>query len=72
MKIIEIIVDHGHIDTLVGIAEQYEVPDYWLSMAPEEERESIRMLVSDDKRLDFIVGFINHGVINLGAVLYAS
>jgi uncharacterized hydrophobic protein (TIGR00341 family) len=50
MKMIEVIVEHGHVDTVVGIAEQYEVLDHWLSAVPEEGRQSVRMLVSDDKR----------------------
>lgn len=45
MKIIEVITDKGHIDTVIGIAEQYEVSDYWLGVEDERNRQSIRLLV---------------------------
>jgi uncharacterized hydrophobic protein (TIGR00341 family) len=50
MKIIEVIAEAGRLDTLVGIAEQYEVTDYWIGGQQEDERRSIRLLVDDDKR----------------------
>ena len=45
MKIIEIIADAGHRDTLVGIAHQHEVMDVWCSVENEEGRIVTRLLV---------------------------
>lgn len=49
MKIIEIIADPGHLDTLQGIAEQHEIDDWWQVSGGENGRAVIRMLVSDGK-----------------------
>lgn len=57
MKIIEVVTEKGHIDTIIGLAEQYEVSDYWLgaeTIEPaegeeeQEVRQSIRLLVRTD------------------------
>jgi len=50
MRIIEIVADCGHIDTLHSIAEQHEVNDHW-QLAPQEEdgRCVYRMLVMPEK-----------------------
>ena len=45
MKIIEIIADVGHRDTLVGIAQQHEIADVWCSVENEEGRVVTRLLV---------------------------
>ncbi|MCK4742625.1 MAG: TIGR00341 family protein [Sulfuriflexus sp.] len=50
MKIIEVIADHGHLDTILGIAEQQGVADHWQSAVAEDGRCAIRMLVSPDSR----------------------
>lgn len=50
MKIIEVIADQGHLDTILGIAEQQGVVDHWPSAVAEDNRCSVRMLVSPDSR----------------------
>ncbi|MEJ2317431.1 MAG: TIGR00341 family protein [Gammaproteobacteria bacterium] len=50
MKIIEVIVNAGHEDTLRSIAEQHEVVDFWCSSTSEEERIMVSMIVRPDKR----------------------
>jgi uncharacterized hydrophobic protein (TIGR00341 family) len=50
MRIIEVIADPGHLDTLLGIAEQHEVADVWFNTPGEGERSVLRMLVSDATR----------------------
>ena len=50
MKIIEVIADHGHLDTILGIAEQQDVVDFWPSAVAEDGRCAVRMLVSPDSR----------------------
>ncbi len=48
MKTIEIITDKGHIDTIIGLADQYDAVDYWLGAEGEDGRQSIRLLVKTD------------------------
>jgi uncharacterized hydrophobic protein (TIGR00341 family) len=50
MRIVEIITDAGHGDTLAGIAEQYGATDFWQGVENEDGRRSFRMLVSDEQR----------------------
>lgn len=50
MKIIEVIADAGHLDTLHGIAEQYQVSDIWYGAVNEDGRMSVKMLLSDENR----------------------
>jgi len=50
MKIIEVIADHGHLDTILGIAEQHSIIDHWQSPVAEDGRCAIRLLVSPDSR----------------------
>jgi len=50
MRLIEIVADSGHVDTLKGIADQNEVTDYWWGAETEDGRRAFRMLVDDDKR----------------------
>ncbi|MFV1985192.1 MAG: TIGR00341 family protein, partial [Thiohalomonadales bacterium] len=50
MRLIEVIVDAGHSDTIKGIAEQYEITDCWLIQAYEEHRCIVRMLVKPEKQ----------------------
>jgi len=35
-------------DTIIGLADQYEVADYWLGVEAEDGRQSIRLLVRTD------------------------
>lgn len=48
MKTIEVITEKGHIDTIIGIADQYEITDYWLGSEGEGDRQSIRLLVKTE------------------------
>jgi len=50
MKLIEVVADVGHLDTLTGLAEQYGALDYWYSQTVEDQRCSVRVLVDDTKR----------------------
>lgn len=50
MRLLEIIADVGHTDTLKGIADQFEITDYWWGAESEEGRRSFRMLVGDEQR----------------------
>ena len=48
MKIVEVITDAGHVDTILSIAEQFEVTDCWHYQLDQEQRHTIRMLVPDE------------------------
>lgn len=50
MRVIEVLSDCGHIDTLRGIAEHNEIMDCWASKSPEEERCSVKLLVRAEKQ----------------------
>ncbi len=50
MRIVEVIADSGNADTLAGIAEHYDVVDFWWSVDNEDGRRSFRMLVPDETR----------------------
>lgn len=50
MRVIEIVADASNLDTLAGIAEQYEVFDYWYGGVAEDGRGVLRMLVDDASR----------------------
>lgn len=50
MRLIEIVADAGHTDTLSGIADQHTVTDYWWGAPAEDGRRSFRMLVNDRER----------------------
>jgi uncharacterized hydrophobic protein (TIGR00341 family) len=50
MKIIEVIVNAGHEDTLRSIAEQHEVVDFWCNSTSEEDRAVVSMIVRPEKR----------------------
>jgi uncharacterized hydrophobic protein (TIGR00341 family) len=50
MRIIEIIADSGHLDTLAGIAAQHKIDDIWSTAPCEEGRCVVRMLVNDATR----------------------
>lgn len=48
MKTIEVVTDKGHMDTIIGVAEQYHIMDHWLGAEGEDGRQSIRLLVSTE------------------------
>ena len=50
MRLVEIVADGGHLSTLTGIAEQYQVTDYWHGPEGEDGRIALRMLVDDGNR----------------------
>ena len=50
MRIIELITDHGHSDTLRSIAAQQEVDDVWVGNNDIDERCSTRFLVQPEKQ----------------------
>jgi len=50
MKIIEVIADAGHHDTIVGIAEQHDVEDIWFGQNNEDNRIATRLLVQPENR----------------------
>jgi uncharacterized hydrophobic protein (TIGR00341 family) len=50
MRLIEIIADASHLDTLSGIAEQHAVPDFWCGDVVEDGRRAFHMLVDDASR----------------------
>jgi len=50
MRIIEVLADCGHVDTLRGIAEHNEILDTWVGKSEEDERCSVRMLVRPEKQ----------------------
>lgn len=50
MKVIEVIAESGHLDTISGIADHHEIEDLWQAPAAEDGRVCLRLLVQDDKR----------------------
>ena len=50
MRLIEIVADAGHTDTLSSIADQHEITDRWWGAQAEDGRRSFRMLVNDQVR----------------------
>ena len=50
MRIIEVVTDHGHVDTLRGIAAQQEVVDIWVGHNDEDGRCSTRLLVRPESQ----------------------
>ena len=50
MRIIEVVTDQGHVDTLRGIAAQQEVVDIWIGHIDEDGRCSTRLLVRPEKQ----------------------
>ena len=54
MKIIEVIADSGHVDTITSIAEQHDCEDVWTSPASEDGRQIVRMVVFPEHRQDVL------------------
>jgi hypothetical protein len=50
LKIIEVIADAGHHDTILGIAEQQQVEDIWFSPTNEDGRLAAHLLVQPEHR----------------------
>ena len=50
MRLIEVVADAGHSDALVGVANHYEITDYWWGAPGEDGRRSFRLLVNDATR----------------------
>ena len=50
MRIIEVLADCGHVDTIRGIAEHNDILECWVDQSTEEERCSIRLLVRKEKQ----------------------
>jgi len=50
MRIIEVLGDFGHVDTIRGVAEQHQILDCWIDKSDEEERCSMRLLVRPEKQ----------------------
>ena len=50
MRLIEVLGDCGHVDTIRGIAEQHEIMDCWVAKSEEESRCSMRLLVRQEKQ----------------------
>jgi len=50
MRIVEIITDSYHADTIAAIAKYFEVTDFWCGSENDDGRRSFRMLVPDGAR----------------------
>ncbi len=50
MRVIKVVCDAGHLDTIKGIAEHKEVTDFWWRKNEEEERIDANLLVRPGKR----------------------
>ncbi|MEJ2643803.1 MAG: TIGR00341 family protein [Gammaproteobacteria bacterium] len=49
MRVIEVVADAGHLDTLNSIAEQHGAIDHWCGAPCEDGRRSVRMLVNGEQ-----------------------
>jgi len=45
MKVIEVITEEGYVDTVLGVAEQFDVTDYWCYPLERDDRHVVHMLV---------------------------
>lgn len=54
MRIIQVVCDIGHLDTIKGIAEQLEVADIWWHPSDEQSRCTASLLVRPGKRQDVL------------------
>ena len=54
MKIIEVIADSGHTDTITSIAEKNKCLDVWANPPNEDGRQIVRMIVSPKERQDVL------------------
>lgn len=56
MRIIEVVTDCGHVDTLQGFAEQHAMLDFWSTPCEQESRCSIRLLVRPENQQQVLDG----------------
>jgi len=49
VRIVEVVADAGHMDTVTAIAEQYGATDVWWGAEMEDGRRTLRLLVPRDK-----------------------
>ncbi|HKJ07879.1 MAG TPA: TIGR00341 family protein [Gammaproteobacteria bacterium] len=49
MRVIEVVAEAGHVDTLNSIAEQHGAIDHWCGSPCEDGRRTVRMLVSGEQ-----------------------
>jgi uncharacterized hydrophobic protein (TIGR00341 family) len=54
MKLIEVIADEGHTDTILGIAEQQGALDFWVGAARDEGRLSVRIVSEPESTQNII------------------
>lgn len=62
MKIIEVVADAGHLDTIRALAEEKGVVDLWWGAEDEDGRCVVRLLVSPERRqavLDMLQGMLS-------------
>lgn len=50
MRIIDVLADIGHCDTIVGIAEHHEVVEHWQTQISDESRCNVRLVVRPEKQ----------------------
>jgi uncharacterized hydrophobic protein (TIGR00341 family) len=50
MRIVEVITNAGHTDSLAGIAEHFGAIEFWWGIANDDGRRNFRFLVGDDSR----------------------
>ena len=50
LRLLEVVADAGHLDTVLGIAEHHEVLEVWHGPAGEDGRVAVRLLVRPEKR----------------------
>ena len=56
MRVIEVITDQGHVDTIRSLADQHEIVDIWVGTNDEDGRCSTRMLVTPKNQQAIIDG----------------
>ena len=62
MRVIEVVADAGHLDTIQALAEEQGVMDIWWGPASEDGRRAVRMLVRPEHRqtvLDLLQGMLS-------------
>lgn len=50
MKVIEVVTEAGHLDTVKSIAQQFELIEFWHGATDEDGRMSMRILVQPEQR----------------------
>ena len=62
MRVIEVVADAGHLDTIQALAEEQGVMDIWWGPASDDGRRAVRMLVRPEHRqtvLDLLQGMLS-------------